>query len=288
MAGAAFALGLWMLLQMFGVGAGLAAIDKDDVDNLRGIGIGTSAGSAVALLAAMFVGGLLAGRLANHHDKRVAVVHGALVWALTSLVGLVVISGAVSAVADNWREDTAPAADLATRADLDQALAPINARLREEGKPELATNVVIEAARDAGSVDNYNRDTFVAQLAANSSLTRAETEGVIKQLGDRAPYVVATAHQLGDRRDRAIDAANRAGHALLLSALGLLLGLLAAVGGALLAARNLIHRRGHDVEPHHTTAPYPITGSMPPPMTTAMGETTERNPIPPGRTDYIP
>jgi hypothetical protein len=269
-AGTAVALGLWMLLQLFGTGAALKAIDRENVDHLRGIGMGATAWSAVALLASMFVGGLLAGRLAGHHDDRVAGTHGALVWALTSIVGFLVITGAVSQVAEGWRERAAPAMARGTLGDLQGALAPVNARLRQEGKPEITVNDMIDASRQLG--DTYDRDAFVVQLDEVSALNRAETDMVVRQLGDRAPDVVATARDVGEQRARAVEAADTAGNALLLSALALLLGLVAAVGGALLAARNMVHQRGLDAEPTHTTAPYPVAG-------TNLPENTERNPI---------
>jgi len=269
-AGTAVALGLWMLLQLFGTGAALKVIDRDNVDHLRGIGMGATAWSAVALLASMFVGGLLAGQLAGHHDRRVAGVHGVLVWAVTSIVGFLVITGAVAQVAEGWRDQASPAMIRANVGDLETSLAPVNARLRGDGKAEISVNEVIDASRHTGGT--YDREAFVIQLDEGSSLSRAEIDAAVRQLGDRAPEVAMIARDVGEQRDHAVAAADTAGNALLVSALALLLGLVAAVGGALLAARHLIHRRGLDAERTQTTSPYPVTG-------TNLPETTERNPI---------
>jgi hypothetical protein len=57
-----------------------------------------------------------------------------------------------------------------------------------------------------------------------------------------------------------IDAANSTGCAMLIASIGLLVGAVAAIGGALLAARKVIEVRRHDTLPLdtvHTTAPYP-------------------------------
>lgn len=74
------------------------------------------------------------------------------------------------------------------------------------------------------------------------------------------------AHQSGigelEYRAWVIDAANTTGCAMLIASLGLVLGAVAAVGGALLAARKVIEVRRHDtLTGVHTTAPYPTVTS---------------------------
>jgi len=83
-AGSLVALGTWVLLQLLITGAALTAIDADHVDRLGSYSIGTSVGSILAPLLAMFAGGLVAGRLASFYDGRVSAFHGALVWTIAS------------------------------------------------------------------------------------------------------------------------------------------------------------------------------------------------------------
>lgn len=87
--GAAVAVTLWVLLQMLGMGVGMAAIDLDDAGSLRSVGIGTTVWTLIAPLIALFVGGLVAGRLAATYNDRVGAMHGFVTWAVASLLGLV-------------------------------------------------------------------------------------------------------------------------------------------------------------------------------------------------------
>jgi len=98
-AGTAVAVGLWILLQIFGMGAGLAAIDTDRLGSLRGVSIGTTVWSLLAPLVAMFIGGFIAGKLAGTLDDRMGMLHGVIVWALTSVLGVLATVALVSALA---------------------------------------------------------------------------------------------------------------------------------------------------------------------------------------------
>lgn len=280
-AGAAIAAGLWLLLQLIFTGGALTAVDADDVENARAFGIGTTVSSVLAPLLAMFAGGLIAGRIANHYDRKVAGLHGGLVWALTSLLGVVLLSSAVSALLDRTplrghADMMAPAPG--TRAYVDDSLRDLNARLKAQGAPQISVDAFIDAAhhgsvgRDAG----VDREAFIARLDDKTKLSRPETEAALDHLGQRAADVIAAAGELGAHRERALAAADDAGNALLAAGLGLLLCLVCAVAGALVGARALggaggRGRRGHErhdtipgAAPAHHTAPYPAVGASSP------------------------
>jgi MFS family permease len=88
--GATVAVALWVLLQMLGMGIGMAAIDLDDAGSVRSVGIGTSVWTLVAPLLALFVGGIVAGRLSTAWDARSGATHGFVTWAIASIAGLMV------------------------------------------------------------------------------------------------------------------------------------------------------------------------------------------------------
>ena len=75
-AGTVFSIGLWILLQSLGMGLGLAAVDTDNAGSLRGVGIGTGIWSLIAPLIALFVGGLVVGRMMGVRDRLGAAIHG--------------------------------------------------------------------------------------------------------------------------------------------------------------------------------------------------------------------
>ena len=91
-AGTAVACGLWILLQIFGMGAGLVTLR-------RGAAIGTGAWSLIAPLIAMFIGGCLAGMLAGTRDEKLGAIHGVIVWALSSVLGVLATVSLISAIA---------------------------------------------------------------------------------------------------------------------------------------------------------------------------------------------
>lgn len=182
LAGSVVAISSWLLLQLFGSGIALSVLDTRDWDRVQAVGIGSSAWSVVALAFSLFVGGLLAGRIDGHHEKRVAGLHGLLVWAVTAIVGVVSVTSSITMMTPSFGA---------------RALA---------GQEQMQTMV--------------------------------------------------------------IDAANTTGYSMLIASLALVLGAIAAIGGALVAAQQSmrVHRR-HDTIPGHTTAPYPIPSDAPPPTT---------------------
>ncbi len=88
-AGTTVAVALWALLHLLGMGVGMAALELDDAGSIRSVGIGTTVSSLLAPLIALFVGGLVAGKLATTYDERVGATHGFVTGAMASIVGLV-------------------------------------------------------------------------------------------------------------------------------------------------------------------------------------------------------
>jgi MFS family permease len=107
LAGATIAVAFWVLLQMLGMGAGLAAVDVDNAGSLRTIGIGTTVWTMLAPLVALFIGGFVAGRLATTFDQKNGAMHGFVVGSLASLAGLIATVAVVSMIANASMRGTA-------------------------------------------------------------------------------------------------------------------------------------------------------------------------------------
>lgn len=97
-AGATAAIALWMLLQLIGMGVGLATVELDNSGSLRSVGIGTTVWSIIVPLVAMFVGGFVAARLASTFDPRTGAAHGFITWAVTSLLGIMALAWLVASL----------------------------------------------------------------------------------------------------------------------------------------------------------------------------------------------
>ena len=83
------ALGTLLLLTTLGLAIGITALgDPRTADSATASGLGLGAGlwGAVSLLIALFLGGLVSTRVTDRPDRGGAVLHGALVWTLTSLM----------------------------------------------------------------------------------------------------------------------------------------------------------------------------------------------------------
>lgn len=88
-AGGACSVGIWLVLELLGVGAGLYAHHTaDSAGAMHAASVATRVWSLVAQVIALFIGGVIAGRFAQTYERRLAGLHGLVMWALTSLVGM--------------------------------------------------------------------------------------------------------------------------------------------------------------------------------------------------------
>jgi hypothetical protein len=263
-AGAAVSIGLWTLLQLLGMGAGLAAIDTNDAGNLRSVGIGTTVWSLIVPLIALFIGGMIAGRLSGSHMPRVGSIHGLVMWAITSVLGMIMMIWIVSMIAASAIRVGGVAANATVSAvssaagaagqvdtgaamstlgiDVNDLLGPINQKLEQQGKPPVTADQLNAAlsgvARRGLREGHVDRQVLVQELAANTSLSRADVEDLATQIEDRINRVGARLQEAkGQAQHMALQAAEATGKALLWAGLTLLLALFASVGGGALGAR---------------------------------------------------
>lgn len=267
LAGTALGIGVWILLQTLGMGLGLAAVETDDAGSLKGAGIGTGIWSILAALIAMFVGGLLAGRLAGTRDPKIGAMHGSVVWALGSVIGLWLIFSVISSLASSAAQvggaaagatssvvsgamsagGQAEGAAAALGIDASDLVAPINERLKAQGKPPITADQLNATARAVAQrgvrEGQLDRQVLVEELARNTNLSRADAEDIAAQFGDRYEEIATSAGQkareLGEgAKHAALVAADKTGKVLLLGGLMMLLSLVSAVAGGALGARN--------------------------------------------------
>jgi hypothetical protein len=295
-AGAICSIGFWILLQLIGVGIGLASVEVDDIQSLRGAGVGTTVWSLISPLIAMFFGGLIAGKLSQTYDRKVAGAHGLVMWALTAIVGLVATISIVAAVAqgamrhrrvmlatDPWGQREPAMNPIGV--DTGELLGPINDRLAAQRKPTI-TEPQLDAAlrgvvRSGIARGNFDQELLIDQLVANTRLSRADAAEIERQIEAQLDISGTQPHAVEHRAQRAVlDAADATGKALATAGFSLLLSLIAAVGGAMLALRRP-RRHGEGTtrtrsttdpgyapsnDPVTTTSPYPtpMTGPATP------------------------
>jgi hypothetical protein len=237
-AGLFVALGTAILLHSLGLAAGLTAINPDSPRSLRGVGIGTGVWTIIVPLIALFVGGLVAARLAGPIDRGVAAMHGAVLWGVTTVAGVILVGTAIaSAVGAGLRAGSATLG-AATRAmstsemniDADEMLGPINERLRQQGAPPVTSAQVQAATKDvigrAVREGRLDREQVVGAIVSNTGLDRADAQQLAArietQFNESAEKV----------KHGALAAAETTGKAMWAVFAALLLGLVSAVAGA--------------------------------------------------------
>lgn len=295
-AGTACSIGLWILLQLLGMGIGLSAVDADSVRSLRGAGIGTTVWALVAPLIAMFFGGVIAGKLAQTYDRKLAGVHGLVMWSITSIVGLLATVGVVTMIAHgagrhggafdtaaptmSWGDHGSRATMSELGVDPESLLAPINQRLTSQGKPAITVEQ-FEASmrgvvRDGMARGNFDQELLVDQLVANTRLSRADATEVEREIEARVDSTDTRAHALERRAQRyALEAVDATGKALTSVGLSLLLSLITSVLGAILALHRFRRKeqgsrpRGRTTEPGFPAPSEPVTPAPPYPTPTS-------------------
>lgn len=247
-AGTILTLGLWMLLMVLGVALGLTAIDPND-RSIAGQSIFTGIWALVAPLVALFFGSWATARLAGSQLRWSGALHGAIVWALSSLVGFWVIASAVGAaasgVASLGGRAVSSAAQGAGNISLEQLgvsgndlIGPINERLRAEGKAQVTAPQMEAAAKDAlGTAvrqGRFDRQLFVGSLSRNTDLSRQDSEEIATRLENAWNERVDQAGgMLQGAQEKALAAADQTGKALWWVFGMMLLGLVSSVLGGL-------------------------------------------------------
>jgi hypothetical protein len=260
--GTVAALSLWVLLYSLGLALGLSTVDPDDpAGSFRSSGIFTGIYGLIAPLIALFVGGLVAGRVSGVFEKGSDVIHGLLMWGMTTLLGTWLVmtvlgsllSGAASAgkaalaaggaAVGALAQGVEGAADLpgAVGVDAEDALAPINQRLRAEGKPAITAaqlqNTIRDAAQQSVRQGRVDRNTLTQSIAQNTALSQrdaSELAGRLEaQLNQARSRIAEGARSAGQAAQQgAAKAADATGKAFWGVFGALLLGLAAAMAGA--------------------------------------------------------
>ncbi|WP_342379082.1 hypothetical protein NVS55_06650 [Myxococcus stipitatus] len=254
--GTIVALGVLLLLYSLGLALGLSSVDPNNPDSARSAGIGTGIWSIIAPLIALFVGGFVAARTAGVLDKGGGAMHGAVMWGLTTLLGVLLVGMLISTVVGTALRATtglvgatgAAVAGAASQGgeaaqafgiDANDALGPVNQRLREEGKPAITANQLEAATRDIATTavrtGNLNREMLVTSIADNTRLSRQDAEDVADRVQVQIDSAKAKVGQMGEQvQQGALVAANKSGRAFWGIFGGLLLGLVASVLGSTL------------------------------------------------------
>lgn len=173
-AGVAVGLITQLLLNMFGVGIGLATLDPGTADNpsASGLGIGAGIWWVLSGIIASFLGGWVAGRLAGKPRESTGGWHGLTAWAVTSLIVIYLLTSAISGLVGGTMRALGSATSTAASA--------------AANNPNAATNAVQSGV--ASATQNTNVEQLGNQLqeaaprAANTAADAASTAALVSAI----------------------------------------------------------------------------------------------------------
>ncbi|MCL3882638.1 hypothetical protein [Marivita sp. GX14005] len=212
LAGTVVGLAVFAMLALLGAGLGFAAIEVDSTDPLGAVPTASPIWMFLSQLVALGAGGYVAGRLAGVLHGIGAILHGAVVWGLSTLlaawlavsasVGLFNMAGSAISMAGSAVSTTASATadavdaaipddvnlpDLAvSEIGLEDLPDPVAARLREAGiTPQNFQDEAQEAFRNVISRSEQARARNLVRNAATDILQNpANAQDRLQQLGD--------------------------------------------------------------------------------------------------------
>ena len=254
-AGALVALMITFLLNLLFAGIGLANFDPATSNNpLSGYGTSSIVALIVVNVVALFLGGLIAGRLSGSPRRGDAVIHGILTWSvltigtillLTTALGRIVggVAGLVGNTVSSVAQGAAAVAPEAANAAQNQGLTVnnvqdrINQFLSDAGvqNPEQSSQqlvqLVTQRVRNGESLTSQDaQNEFKTFLANNSELSEQEINQQVQQFTQEAQQ---TADQVVETTQEAANIAGTTAYALFGA---LLLGAVIAIFGAIAGA----------------------------------------------------
>ena len=254
-AGAIIALMITFLLNLLFAGIGLANFDPATSNNpLSGYGTGSIIAIIVINVIALFIGGLVAGRLSGSPRRGDAVVHGILTWSLLTIgtilllstaIGRIVggVAGLVGNTVSSVAQGAAAVAPEAANAAQNQGLTVnnvqdrVNQFLTDAGvqNPEQAgqqlVQLVTQRIQNGESLTSpAAQNEFTTFLSNNSDLSEQEINQQVQQFTQEAQQ---TADQVVQTTEEVASVAGTTAYALFGA---LLLGAIIAIFGALAGA----------------------------------------------------
>ena len=188
LAGVVISLVAQLILNMIGVGVGLATIDPGTGDNpsAQAFSMGAGIWWAVSGIIASLLGGFTAGRLSGQPKESTAAWHGLTAWAVAALVVVYLLTSAVGNLMGGAMSTLSRAAPAVSQATSGGALED---QLRRAGvNPDQIAAAAGDAARSAGDDQNRQRATEAADNAAKGASTAALVSAVALLLGAVAAW----------------------------------------------------------------------------------------------------
>lgn len=200
-AGTLTAFALQLLLNLVGLGIGLAAVDVGAGDDFASVGITAGVWWGLSAIISLIAGGWVAGRLAGVPIRTTAILHGVSVWALVTLLTVwlatttlaTAVSGAFGAVGQIGQA-TASAVGGITTSEADATQNPLLAEAQQEiAEADQLRQSVMRSIR-AEATEIYRR-----------VVSQAEQQAALQAVEDTATDIVRSPADVGQELNQLID-----------------------------------------------------------------------------------
>lgn len=205
-AGMLTAIAVQLALAELCLAAGLAMYAPFDSNAANAsLAIGTIIAWIVCALAALFLGGWVAGRLAHYHSRMIAGLHGVLVWATGAVIAAVLITTSLGLIAGGTVSVVGDGMQAAARGV--QAVAPAVAEIVAPSWDAVRKQVEEAASKatasaQAGTLDNRLADASRMGDLLSKFFTRDPKQGLNQAEQDELATVLAA--QAGISREAAV------------------------------------------------------------------------------------
>jgi hypothetical protein len=236
-AGVVLAMVVELSLGLLGSGLGLSTINVAEGANLKALSVGALFWWIFSAMVAFYIGGMIAGRLANIPRRVDGMIHGLITWAvstiimlflLTSTIGLV-ISGGFSFLKGSGEVAAPMVGNAVTAALPEETRNDIQRIWDQRGTGEDITQPLMTSLIGMASSDNpdMRREEIVNLMTSNTNLSDDEARNFVRRWEQSMPEIRQKA------QDTAQAASKATGKGALASFVMLALtGFMAALGGS--------------------------------------------------------
>jgi hypothetical protein len=247
-AGALTVLGTLLFLTTLGLAVGISTVDPGDTD-AGTLGVGAAVWSGLALLIALFVGGMAATRLGMVYDRATGAFEGALVWVLSFVAilwlassGVQLVASGISSVFSGVTQTIGSATggmDDLSSGDVQQMLARLN-------DPRTARTIAT-----ATGIPEQEVRSSLSEIAQRAEAARDNPEQAAAEVRRGAEELMSRARQqLPAAVERVQDDATKTAW---ITFAAMLISLIAAIAGAMVGRRRAAERLMRDART--TTVP---------------------------------
>ncbi|CUH38855.1 hypothetical protein JSE7799_01573 [Jannaschia seosinensis] len=213
-AGTVVALGIFVLLGLAGIGLGFTLIEADEASPMNGSLTTTAIWQFISQLIALGAGGYVAGRLAGVIHSVGAMLHGATVWALTTLVAVWLAAQAAMGIAGAAGSAVSTIASGVSSAA--QTVIPDDFSLPDLSVGSLSMDDLPQGVQSALREEGITPENFRAEAreAFRAVISEQEQARIRSQAADAAQDIIRSPGNIGETANDFIDSIFGAGGVL--------------------------------------------------------------------------